>query len=100
MSLLAPGFPPPPHPSFTPSNGTTPLGLDITSTTSNILRLTENEREKLRCKGACFRCCRMGHMSRDCLLCNHHSPVSTCNIEANEENKETNHELLGKGSSP
>lgn len=54
----------------TTSNDPTPIQIDAFrtkySTSSNLIKLTEEERNQLRDIGACFRCRKQGHMARDC----------------------------------
>jgi hypothetical protein len=41
----------------------------------SITKLTDTERERLCREGACFRCRRPGHMSRECPLKNRRPPM-------------------------
>src|SRR3954466_12574652 len=40
--------------------------MEINTITSRFKKLTDEEREKLRCTGACFACRQLGHMSSQC----------------------------------
>jgi hypothetical protein len=68
----APRFPqrsPAPHRTpYQAPGGVVPMDIDA------IGKLTEQERERLRREGACFRCRRPGHMSRECPLKNRRPP--------------------------
>ena len=67
-----------PRPSYRTPGGVTPMDLDP------IGKLTDAERERLRKNGGCFRCCKTGHLARDCTLTNRQHP----RINAIEENPE------------
>jgi hypothetical protein len=60
---------------YQPPGGVAPMDIDA------IGKLTDQERERLRREGACFRCRRPGHMSRECPLKNRRPP----NIAALDE---------------
>lgn len=63
--------PRPPRQAWTPP-APSPYAMDVdavgTRPASGLRRLTDQERDELRRRGACFRCRQDGHMARDCPL--------------------------------
>jgi hypothetical protein len=63
--------------------GPAPMDLDA------IGKLTNDERERLRKNGGCFRCRKTGHLARDCTMSNRtHLRINAIDEEADESGKE------------
>ena len=63
--------------------GPAPMDLDAIS------KLTNDERERLRKNGGCFRCRKTGHLARDCTMSNRtHPRINAIDEEAEESGKE------------
>jgi len=74
-----------PRQNPTPQNykGPSPMELDAIS------KLTNEERERLRKIGGCFRCRKPGHLARDCTLPNRQNPrINAIDTEADDSGKE------------
>ena len=69
-----------PRPDY---RGPSPMDLDA------IEKLTDTERERLRKNGGCFRCCKTGHLARDCTLVNRRPPqINAIDTELEESGKD------------
>jgi len=54
-----------------------------------ISKLTNEERERLRRMGGCFRCCKPGHLARNCPLPNRqHAQINSLEEEAEGSGKD------------
>ena len=71
---------PTPRSQYRPPGGAIPMDLDV------IGKLTDNERERLRKTGGCFRCRKSGHLARDCPLPNRINPrINAMDLDPNPE---------------
>jgi hypothetical protein len=79
-----PGFRP--NHAYRSPGGTIPMELDT------IGKLSDNERERLRKTGGCFRCRKPGHLARDCSMNNRPNPkiyaIDTPDLDTEESGKD------------